>query len=164
MKKSIEIDTDLLEQIATVAEQLGITSEAFITQTLQKNLHVHQTKRIDRRRIKKGDIFWVQLEGMIPHPYLVLQDDIFNNSRLDTVIMCALTTNLKRVSIPGTLLLDEGEANLPKQSLVEMTKLNAVPKANIGEYIGSLHNVRLHQISYLMRFMQTSLFDHFDEA
>lgn len=159
MTTPITLDSDLLAQATTYAAQLNLSVDEFVAQAVQKQIAALQPKPQDQRRIQQGDIYWLTLEGMIPHPHLVLQENVFNNSRLNSVIVCALTTNLKRVSIPGTLLLDEGEADLPKQSLVEMTKLSAVEKSQLGEYIGTLNNMRIRQIFYLLRFLQTSLFD-----
>lgn len=70
--------------------------------------------------INQGDIYWVKV-GDIPHPHVVVQDDLFNHSRVDTIIVCALTSNLQRVSRPGNVLLDVGEGDLPKQSVVEVS-------------------------------------------
>ncbi len=68
--------------------------------------------------IRQGDIYWVDLEepsGSEPgyrHPHVVLQNNVFNQSRIRTVIVCPLTTNLKRADAPGNVLLDEGEGGL----------------------------------------------------
>lgn len=64
--------------------------------------------------IRRGDLFWVEPDGSrgsVPghrHPHVVLQDDVFNRSRLTTVIVCALTSNLGRANEPGNVLLDPG--------------------------------------------------------
>jgi mRNA interferase MazF len=44
-----------------------------------------------------------------PHPHVVVQEDVFNHSRITTVIVCALTSNLNRAHEPGNVLLDVGE-------------------------------------------------------
>jgi mRNA interferase MazF len=44
----------------------------------------------------------------------VVQDDVFNRSRIAAVIVCALTTNLHHASELGNVLLDTGEGNLPQ--------------------------------------------------
>ena len=113
--------------------------------------------------INQGDIYWMLespngLERNIRHPYVVIQDNILNHSRIDTVVVCALTTNMKRVSIPGNVLLDAGEANLPRQSVVEVSKVSTVAKVRLGDYIGSLTEARINQLLAGMRFLQTSFF------
>ena len=119
-----------------------------------------------RRVINQGDIYWVTLENpdelgpAIPHPYVVVQDNVFNHSRIHTVVACALTSNIRRTSdTPGNVLLEVGEANLPKQSVVEVSKVSTLEKTQLGEYIGSLTEQRINQILAGMRFLQMSFFD-----
>ena len=102
--------------------------------------------------INQGDVFWVDLgepSGSEPaylHPYLVIQNDIFNSSRINTVVVCELTSNLRRARSPGNMLLDEGEANLPRQSVVNVTQIYTVDKRELIEKIGSLSRRRLAQV------------------
>ena len=96
--------------------------------------------------------------GHYAHPYVVIQDNLFNHSRIHTVVVCALTTNLKRANAPGNVLLDDGEANLPKQSVIEVSKISSVEKTELGEYIGSLSQQRIDQVLAGMRFLQLSSF------
>ncbi|MBE9124989.1 type II toxin-antitoxin system PemK/MazF family toxin [Coleofasciculus sp. LEGE 07092] len=72
--------------------------------------------------INQGDIFWVDLgepsdsEPGYYHPHVVIQNNAFNRSRISTVVVCTLTSNLRRAKAPGNVLLELGEANLPEQS------------------------------------------------
>jgi mRNA interferase MazF len=110
--------------------------------------------------INQGDIYWVQLEepgGLEPgiaHPYVVLQDNVFTRSRIHSVVVCALTSNIKQANAPGNVLLEGGEANLPRQSVVVVSKISAVDKTQLGEYIGSLTHRRINQILAGMQFLQ----------
>ena len=109
--------------------------------------------------IHQGDLYWLKLEASeFPHPYVVVQQDVLNDSRLDTVVVCALTSNLKRASLAGNLLLNTGEGSLPQQSVVEVSKVSTVAKTQLGEYIGSLSEQRIEQIFAGMRFLQRSYF------
>jgi len=53
--------------------------------------------------VRQGDVFWVELgepTGSAPgyrHPHVVIQNNLFNRSRLNTVVVVALTSNLQRV-------------------------------------------------------------------
>ena len=117
------------------------------------------------RDIHRGDVFWIEPDesrGSIPgspHPHVVVQDDVFNRSRVHTVIVCALTSNLKRATDPGNVLLDVGEGNLSKQSVVIVSQVSSVEKNQLGEYIGALSEERVQQILDGMRFQQVSFFD-----
>jgi mRNA interferase MazF len=102
--------------------------------------------------IRQGDLFWVDLGepgGSGPgfrHPYVVLQNNVFNASRLNTVVLCALTSNLERAKAPGNVLLRKGEGNLPKDSVVNSTRIVTVDKSDLVEKIGSLSPKRINQI------------------
>ena len=119
-----------------------------------------------QRVIDRGNIYWVALDtgegpkAAIPHPYVVVQDDVFNHSRIRTVVVCALTSNLGRASeTPGNVLLEPGEGGLPRQSVVEVSKVSSVEKAQLGEYIGALSQPRVEQILAGMRFLQATWFN-----
>jgi mRNA interferase MazF len=102
--------------------------------------------------IRQGDIYWVNLpepSGSEPgflRPFVVVQNNLVNQSRIGTVVVCALTTNLKRAEAPGNVLLEDGEAGLPKRSLVNVTQLVTVDKRALGDYVGALSAHRIRQI------------------
>jgi len=110
--------------------------------------------------VNQGDVYWVRSgepggpESDYAHPHVVIQDDVINRSRINTVVVCALTTNLRRAKAPGNVLLEAGEANLPRQSIVAVSQVSTVDKTQLGEYIGSLNEQRIHQILAGMQFLQ----------
>jgi mRNA interferase MazF len=114
--------------------------------------------------IQQGDIYWLHAAGTgaeevaYAHPYVVLQEDVLNHSRINTVVVCALTSNRKRMNEPGNVLLAVGEANLPKPSVVVVSQVETVEKTQLGAYIGSLSRERIEQIFAGMRFQQVSFF------
>jgi mRNA interferase MazF len=102
--------------------------------------------------INQGDLYWVDLEdprGSEPayrHPHVVVQNNLFNRSKIHTVVVCPLTSNLKRAGSPGNVLLDDREANLPKQSVVNVSQIFTVDKTQLDEYMGTLSLERIKQI------------------
>jgi mRNA interferase MazF len=102
--------------------------------------------------INQGDVFWIDLgapSGSAPgyrHPHVVVQNNLFNRSRINTVVVCALTSNLKRATAPGNVLLERGEANLPRRSVVNVSQLFTVDKADVSEMIGTLSPRRVREI------------------
>ena len=62
------------------------------------------------------------------------------------MVVCAITSNLKRGDAPGNVLLDQGEANLPKPSVVNVSQVFTVDKDELIEKIGSLASDRIQQI------------------
>lgn len=109
----------------------------------------------DRMNISQGDIFWIspdessRITSDFSHPHVVIQENPSN-----TVVVCALTSNLKRAKEPGNVLLDECEANLPKQSVVVVSQVSTVAKTQLGEYVGTLTEQRIHQVLAGIRFLQ----------
>ena len=102
--------------------------------------------------INQGDLYWIDLEeprGSEPgyrHPHVVVQNNLFNRSQIRTVLVCPLTSNLKRAAAPGNVLLDKKEANLPKQGVVNISQVFTVDKSQLSDYIGTLSSKRVRQI------------------
>ena len=102
--------------------------------------------------IEQGDIYWVELgipKGSEPgyrHPHVIIQNNVFNASRINTVVVCALTSNLKRAEAPGNVLLQKGEGNLKKASVVNISQIITVNKSDLVEKIGSLSSATIEKI------------------
>lgn len=116
------------------------------------------------RRIDRGDLYWLPqsvhgrgVEG-VEHPYVVVQDDVFNHSRIDTVVVCALSSNLRRAEEPGNVLLEVGEGNTTKRSVVISSQILSVPKSALGERLGQLSPNRVDEVLAGLRFQQRSFF------
>lgn len=104
--------------------------------------------------VNRGEIYWIspnetnKIESDYTHPHVVIQEEA------DRLIVCALTSNLKRAKEPGNVLLDEGEANLLKQSVIVVSQMSIVDKSQLGEYIGTLTKQRIQQVLAGIRFLQ----------
>ena len=102
--------------------------------------------------INQGDVFWIEFSGPsgsepgYRHPHVVIQNNLFNRSRINTVVVCTLTSSLKRSSAPGNVTLNKGEANLPKKSVVNISQIFTVNKSDLSEKIGTLSKDRTAQI------------------
>src|SRR3990172_10808907 len=102
--------------------------------------------------IRQGDIFWVDLitpsgsASGYRHPHVVIQNNLFNQSKINTVVVCALLSNLQRAKVPGNVLLSKGEANLKKASVVNVSQIVTVDKANLIDKIGALSQSRIKQV------------------
>lgn len=102
--------------------------------------------------IRRGDIFWVDFspgKGSEPlgrRPGLVIQCDALNDSKLNTVVMVAITSNLKFAELPGNVSLRKGEANMPKSCVINVTQLKSVDKSSLVEKIGSLPDKKMEEV------------------
>jgi mRNA interferase MazF len=102
--------------------------------------------------IKQGDIYWIELDepqGSEPgyrRPCVVVQNNIFNQSTLRTVVICILTSNLDRAKLPGNVLLEAGLGGLSKTSVVNITQIFTVDKNDLKEYMGTVPQQKTNQI------------------
>lgn len=95
-------------------------------------------------RINRGEIWWAEFgepSGSEPgykRPVVVLQSNVFTHSALRTVIVVALTTNLRMAGVPGNVLLTRRRTGLPRDSVVNVTQVIAVDKEMLLERCGRL--------------------------
>ena len=102
--------------------------------------------------IRKGSIYWVDFspgKGSEPigrRPGLVMQNDILNDSKINTVIMLAITSTMKFGELPSNIVLRRGEANLPKKCVINVTQIKSVDKTSIKDKIGTLSKKRMDEV------------------
>jgi mRNA interferase MazF len=104
--------------------------------------------------INVGDIYWIKIPDEITHPHVAIA---VNGQSL---IMCAITTNMKKLHLPGNVLLESGEAGLEKQSIVNVAKVLTIGIEQLGEYIGSTSEQRITEILAGINFLQKSFFNN----
>lgn len=94
--------------------------------------------------ISQGEIYWIELDepfGSEPgyrHPHVIVQNNMFNHSKIKTVIVCPFTTTHKLAGAPGNVLIDKKESKLPKNSVVNVSQVITVDKSELGEYVATL--------------------------
>jgi mRNA interferase MazF len=76
----------------------------------------------------------------------VIQSDDFNRSPISTVVVCELTTTLRRANAPGNVPLVPGEGNLPEQSVVNVSRMVTLDKSILGNRIGVLDRERMREV------------------
>lgn len=106
------------------------------------------------RQILIGDIYWLKGEEEIPHPRVII------NINENNITVCSLTTNQKKVDMPGNVILVPGEGNLDRPSIVEVSKVLTIDKSQLGEYIGTLSEERVKQILNGIGFLERSFFSN----
>jgi mRNA interferase MazF len=96
--------------------------------------------------VLRGEIWWASLpepRGSGPglrRPVLVVQSDPFNESRIHTVIVATVTSNLRLVNAPGNVLLERSEFGLPRDSVINVSRILTVDKSFLTERVGTLRN------------------------
>jgi mRNA interferase MazF len=83
----------------------------------------------------------------------VVQSDWFNKKDIGTIIVCELTSVLKRANDDGNVLLVPGEGNLPEQSVVNVSRMVTLDRSLLQHKIGALRPERMREVMDGVRFI-----------
>lgn len=97
----------------------------------------------------RGEIWWVDL-GM---PVVIIQDDSFNRSNIDTVIVTSITTNLNLAEAPGNVFLEKRESGLSKGSVVNISQIATIDKRRLTEKVCVLSQGSMSEIDYGLKLV-----------
>jgi mRNA interferase MazF len=107
--------------------------------------------------IRRGDVCWADLgesHGGKPakrRPVLVLQGDSYNASRLNTTLAVVITSSTALAAMPGNVFVPAATSGLPKDSVVNVTALVTLDKADLDPAIGQLPASLMHQVDRGLR-------------
>lgn len=102
----------------------------------------------------KGEIWWASLEeprGAEPgyrRPVVVISSNEFNKSKIRTIIVAAVTSNLLLVDVPGNFKLLKKGSGLKCDSVVNISQLLTLDKSFLSEKAGKLNNKQNQLLSY----------------
>ena len=102
--------------------------------------------------MKRGQIWWAELpeptasEPGYKRPVIVVQADEFNNSRISTVIVVAITSNLRLADAPGNLHIPKSKTGLLKDSVANVSQILTLDKSFLKEQMGQLDRVTIQQL------------------
>ncbi len=101
--------------------------------------------------IRQGDVHWLHFFGIGSEPAgrrpaIVVQADHFNRSAINTVVVAAITSNLRLGEMPGNVRLRKGEGGLAQPSVVNVSQLRTVDRSRLADRIGSVGDDRMAQI------------------
>ena len=94
--------------------------------------------------MKRGEVWWVDFGvpvGSEPgwqRPAVVVSSDLFNRSRIATVLVAPVTSTMQRAEAPGNVAMPAGAAGLPKPSVVNVSSLNVIDRSRLIERSGAV--------------------------
>jgi mRNA interferase MazF len=94
--------------------------------------------------MKRGEIWWASLtspEGSGPgyrRPVLIVQANSFNESRISTVLVTVITSNLALAQAPGNVRISKSDSGLSKASVVNISQILTIDRKLLTERIGAL--------------------------
>ena len=109
--------------------------------------------------IGRGQIWWAGLSdprGSEPgyrRPVVIVQADSFNISRIKTVLVAAITSNLRLAQAPGNVMLPQQESGLPKDSVINVSQVLTLDKSFLQEKVGTLRKPRLDRLEDGLRLV-----------
>lgn len=94
--------------------------------------------------IERGDVWWAELaeprrsEPGFRRPLVVVQVDVFNRSRIQSVVCVVLTSNMRLADAPGNVVIAKRDSGLPKDSVANVSQIVTVDRAVLTERTGRL--------------------------
>lgn len=107
--------------------------------------------------IRRGDVCWADLgepQGSRPakrRPVLVIQGDSYNTSRLNTTLAAVITSSTRMAAMPGNVFVPAAASGLSRDSVVNVTALVTLDKADLDPAIGQLPASLMHQVDRGLR-------------
>ncbi len=109
--------------------------------------------------IKRGEIWWADLPDPIgsepgyARPVLIIQSDEFNRSVIDTIIVAALTSNLKLARAPGNVEVSAKKTGLSKNSIINISQLLTLDKTFLTKKVRALDKESFVQVEDGLRLV-----------
>jgi len=92
----------------------------------------------------RGEIWWADLgmplgsEPGFKRPVVIIQDDLFNQSRIQTTIVASITSNLNLAEAPGNIYLEKSESGLSRDGVINISQISTLDKTRLKNKIGTL--------------------------
>jgi mRNA interferase MazF len=109
--------------------------------------------------VERGDVWWANLdepEGSEPgfrRPFLVVQSDAFNRSRLRTTLAVVLTSNLRLLDAPGNVLIPAKTAGLSRDSVANVSQVITIDRDFLTERVGRIRGALLQDVDAGLRLV-----------
>jgi mRNA interferase MazF len=109
--------------------------------------------------LKRGEIWWASLpepSGSGPglrRPVLVVQANPFNESRIATVIVLVITSNLSLADAPGNVRISKSESGLPKPSVINVSQVITIDRALLTDRVKTLPQYVVGEVNEGLRLV-----------
>ena len=82
---------------------------------------------------------------------LVVSADAFNRSRIKTVTVVAITSNLRLGAAPGNVALAAGSAGLDRDSVINVSQVVTLDKSDLRNRLGHVDGLKIEQVEAGLR-------------
>jgi len=107
--------------------------------------------------MKRGEIWWASLPeptGSGPgfrRPVLIVQSNPFNSSRIATVVVAVISSNLRLSAAPGNVEIAKKESGLGKPSVVNVSQILTLDRKLLTEQVRRLSEKKMVEIDQGLR-------------
>jgi mRNA interferase MazF len=109
--------------------------------------------------VKRGEIWWASLsvpKGSEPgyrRPVVIVQSDAFNKSRIQTIVVASITSNMRLADAPGNVSLTRRQSRLPKKSVINVSQLLTLDKSYLTERVGKIPSKQMAELEAGLRLV-----------
>ena len=102
--------------------------------------------------MNRGQIWWAELpepkasEPGYRRPVIIVQTDAFNKSRISTIVVVVITSNLRLADAPGNVLLSRSSTGLDRDSVANVSQILTLDKQFLSEQAGQLDALTMQQV------------------
>ena len=89
-----------------------------------------------RYPMRRDEIWWAALDKR--RPVLIVQANLFNESRLNSVVVAAITSNLRLSEMPGNVRLGRRDSGLSTPTVVNITQIFTLRRERLTECVDTL--------------------------
>jgi len=107
----------------------------------------------------RGEIWWADFglpfgsETGYRRPVVIVQDNAFNQSKIHTVLIVPLSTNLLLLDAPGNVFVPTEDSSLSKDSACIVSQVTTLDKTRLVQKIGPLPPKIIEEIEDGMRLV-----------
>ncbi len=109
--------------------------------------------------MKRGEVWWANMpeptasEPGFRRPIVIVQSDEFNLSRINTVIVAAITSNVRLSAAPGNVSLSKKSVGLNRESVVNVSQLLTLDRTFLTERVGKISRNKMQEVDEGVRLV-----------
>jgi mRNA interferase MazF len=109
--------------------------------------------------VQRGEVWWAELpepagsEPGFGRPVVIIQADPLNRSRVGTVVVAAITSNLRLSAFPGNVYVSPRDTGLDRPSVVNASQLATLDRSRLIRHVGNVASAKMREIDHGLRLV-----------
>ena len=107
----------------------------------------------------RGEIWWADLgipfgsEPGFIRPVLIVQDNAFNRSKINTIIVASITSNLQLANAPGNVYLETIDSGLSKNAVINVSQISTLDKKRLTNRVSLVSQDIMSEIDFGLKLI-----------